>query len=362
MLFVSGNVMKILITAPSLEMSENVSGISSVVSQIIEHSRNEFYHFTAGRRDGEKIGFGWILRQIFIAPSIFWKINREKPEIVHINTALTTLSILRDAILTRTTKFANSKVLLHLHGGRFFTQDFSSGFLKRLCEKMLRRADAVLVLSESERNFIETNWKNLNVKILENAVSIENFEKKKNKTNEKTIIFLGRLHEDKGLREIIETCRVLKNEEFNFRFRCFGKGEAKDFFVAEMSKILGEKFYYGGVISGAEKRKELAESDVFLLPSRYEGLPVALLEAMAAGCVPIVSNVGSIGSVIEDNISGFLVEPQNIPQLAEKLKAILSDKINLGIIQENARKTVEERFNLKIYIEKLEQIYEEILK
>ena len=356
------NKINILITAPSLETSHNVSGISSVVAQIIERSRNEFYHFTAGRQDGAKIGFGWIFKQIFIAPRFFRQIRRENIEIVHINTALAPFSIVRDAILTRTAKFAKRPVLLHLHGGKFFTQDFSNFFLKRLTEKMLRGANVILVLSETERNFIEKHWQNLDVRVLENAVSIEDFEIAKCESDEKTIIFLGRLHEDKGLREIIETCRILKEENFNFRFKCFGTGDAKDFFVAEMREILGEKFFYGGVVSGAEKQKELAASDIFLLPSRYEGLPVAMLEAMANFCVPIVSNVGSIGAVIEDDVNGFLIEPQNIPQIVEKLRMVLSNKINLENLRKNARKTVEERFNLSDYIEKLDKIYAEILK
>ena len=354
------NKIKILITAPSLETSKNVSGISSVVAQIVEHSRNEFYHFTAGRRDGEKVGFGWILRQIAIVPHFFRQIRREKIEIVHINTALAPLSILRDSILTRTAKFADSKVLLQLHGGRFFTLGFTNTFLKRLTEKMLRRADAILVLSEIEKTFIEKHWQNLEVRVLENAVSVEKFEKPKSNSDEKTIIFLGRLHEDKGLCEIIESCRILKNEGFQFRFKCFGAGEAKDFFVAEMSEIFGEKFTFGGVISGAEKQKELAESDVFLLPSRYEGLPVAMLEAMSNYCVPVVSNVGSIGSVIENGVNGFLIEPQNVSQIVEKLRMILSHEIDLENLGKNARKTVEEKFNLKDYINKLEKIYREI--
>jgi len=256
--------MKILITAPSLETSQNVSGISSVVGQIIERGKSEFYHFAAGRRDGERIGISWFFRQISGFSRFRREIREKRIDVVHINTALAPLSIVRDAILAGS---ANRPVLLHLHGGRFFTQKFDNWFFEWLTGKMLRLAKTVVVLSETEKEFIEKRWQNLDVRVLENAVAINDTQTRKPETNEKTIIFLGRLHEDKGLREIIETCRVLKNENFQFNFKCFGAGDEKDFFVAEMTKILDEKFFYGGIVSGAEKWKVLSESDIFLLPS-----------------------------------------------------------------------------------------------
>ncbi len=115
-----------------------------------------------------------------------------------------------------------------------------------------------------------------------------------------------------------------------FRFNCFGAGDLKDYFVAEMTEILGDRFYYGGVISGAEKEKALEEADIFLLPSRYgEGLPMAMLEAMAAGCVVVASEMASIGAVIKDGENGFMIEPNNVSQLAEKLKFLLSGEEDL---------------------------------
>ena len=350
--------MKILITAPSLETNRNVSGISSVVGQILKHGDSEFYHFQAGRRDGEKIGIRWFFTQIFAAPRLRREILDKKINVVHINTALAPLSIVRDAALA---KAANRPVLLHLHGGRFFTQKFDRRFFQWLTGKMLRQAKTVLVLSEIEKKFIETRWQNLDVRVLENAVEIDEAPIVKQENIEKTIVFLGRLHEDKGLREITEACRVLKSENFQFQFRCYGAGAEKDFFVREMTEILGEKFFYGGVVSGAEKRRALAESDIFLLPSRYEGLPVALLEAMAAGCVPVVSRVGSVNSVVKDGFNGFLVEPQNAGQIVEKLKFLLSGKADWESLRRNARKIVEEKFDIKDYIKRLENIYAEII-
>ncbi|MGI8642185.1 MAG: glycosyltransferase family 4 protein [Pyrinomonadaceae bacterium] len=353
--------MKILITAPSLEICQNVSGISSVVRRIIQHSRFDFEHFQAGRKDGEKANISWIFKQILSVPRFYRKIISEKIDIVHINTALNPLSILRDAAFVKMACLAKRPILLHLHGGKFLAQEFENRFLVRIAEKMLKMASVVVVLSELEKEIIERRWQNLNVRVLENAVAPGKEVYGKRKTGEKTIIFLGRLHESKGLHEIVEVCRILKNENFKFRFNCFGAGDLKDYFVSEMTKILGEKFYYGGVVSGAEKEKALNEADIFLLPSRYgEGLPMAMLEAMAAKCVVVISEMASIGAVVKDGINGFTVEPQNVPQLVGKLKSLLANEKDWESLRKNARATIEKKFNLDDYIRKLENMYTEI--
>ena len=128
-----------------------------------------------------------------------------------------------------------------------------------------------------------------------------------------------------------------------------------------MTKILGDKFYYGGVVAGAEKWRQLAASGVFLLPSRYgEGLPMALLEAMAARCVVIAADVASIRAVIKDGENGLMVEPYNAAQVVEKLKFALSGKSELESLRRKARVTVETKFAISNYIENLDNIYAEI--
>jgi glycosyltransferase involved in cell wall biosynthesis len=354
------NQLNILITAPSLDESQNVSGISSVVRQIVERGSFDYKHFSAGKKDGERQNARWILKQTVLPFEFFRVIKREKIEVVHINTAFNPLSIMRDFALVKAAKFAKVPILLHIHGGKFLAQEFNQNRLKIITEKMLRAADKILVLSKLEKEIIETRCQNLRVEVLENAVAVEDFTETEKRKN--SIIFLGRLHESKGLNEIVETVRVLKSENFDFTFRAFGAGDLKIFFVAEMTKILGDNFYFGGVTSGKAKQSELTKSDIFILPSRYgEGLPMAMLEAMSASNIVIVSEMASIGAVIENNVNGFLVEPKNILQLTETLRNILLNKIDAENIRNNARKTVEEKYNLQNYIEKLETIYESLI-
>lgn len=355
--------MKVLITAPSLDENENVSGISTLVREIIAHGTSDFSHFIAGRKDSEKTGISWIFKQIILPVNFFRKLRREKPDVVHISTAFVPLSILRDAALTFAAKFAGIPVLLHPNGGRFLIEDFDNKFLEAIAAKMLKKADKVLILSDFEKENLTRRWKNLNIGILPNAISTDKIPQIKKNESEKTILFFGRIHESKGLHEIIEACAILKKENIKFNFRCFGTGQEKDFFIAEMTKVLGDKFYYGGVVSGNEKWRELATADIFLLPSRYgEGLPLAMLEAMAARCIPVVADVASVRAVIETGVNGYMVEPYNAKQTAEKLNFLLTEKADWKSLRENARKTVNEKFSIDDYIQKLENIYAEIAK
>ena len=348
--------LKILITAPSLDETRHVSGISTVVRQIVEHGNFSYRHFEAGRSGGERKSIFWIAKQFALPFRFFMTIKREKIDVAHINTAFNPLSILRDFALVKAAKFAGIPIVLHIHGGRFLAQEFESLRLKNIAGRMLRASDEIIVLSNLEKKIIERRWQNLTVKALENAVEI--LESESEEKQKKSMIFLGRLTESKGLYEIIEAVRALKNENFDFTFKAFGAGEMQDFFTAEMTKVLGDAFKFGGVIAGKAKIEELKKADIFLLPSRYgEGLPMALLEAMAAKCVCVASEMASIGAVVKDGENGFLVAPQDVSALIIKLRMILSANTNFETLRENARKTVAEKFNLRDYIERLEKIY-----
>ncbi len=353
--------MKILITAPSLDEQRNVSGISTVVRQIIEHSPNTFSHFQAGREDGERAGAAWLLRQATLPVRFLARVLAERPDIVHINTALTDLSIWRDSALMLGAKLAGRPVVLALHGGKYLLDEFESKSLERAAAGLLRRADTVVALSEIERRQIDRRWPGLNVQVLPNAVPVPQGRPSKPDNAVPAFIFLGRLHESKGLDEIAKACEALKHDGFDLRFNCFGDGPMKEGFVTRMNEILGGRFHYGGVIAGPDKSRELEKADIFLLPSLYgEGLPVAMLEAMAAGCVVVASEMASVSEVIEDGVNGYLIEPGNTAQLVGRLKALLDDRPNWKLVQNAASDTIRSRFSITEHTARLDKIYRSV--
>lgn len=355
--------MNIVITAPSLDEHKNVSGISTIVRQIITYSSHRFAHFQAGREDGEPANALWLLKQALLPFRFALCILREKADLVHINTALTDLSIWRDAALAKAARMTGRPIVLFVHGGKYLLNPIEDTRLAAATESMFRAAGIVVVYSDLEKREVARRWKNLDVRVLPNAVPLRDGPIAVRGNPEPVIIFFGRLHESKGLNEMVKAFARLKADGFDFHFNCFGDGPMKNEFIVRMTETLGKRFHYGGVLRSSQKFSELDTADIFLLPSIYgEGLPMAILEAMAAGCVVVASEMASVAAVIMDGDNGYLVEPGNVEQLVSRLKMILSSRPDWKPVQAAAVETVRTGFAIEGYIERLEAIYAEAVR
>jgi glycosyltransferase involved in cell wall biosynthesis len=112
-----------------------------------------------------------------------------------------------------------------------------------------------------------------------------------------------------------------------------------------------------GWLSTEAARAELARAELFALPSYAEGLPMALLEAMAAGKPVVVGSVGGIPSVVADDANGLLVNPGDPAGLVEALSHLLADAAARRRLGRAARQTIEEGYSLGNSIRRLAAIY-----
>ncbi len=101
--------------------------------------------------------------------------------------------------------------------------------------------------------------------------------------------------------------------------------------------------------------------DVFVLPSLKEGLPMALLEAMASKKPIIATHVGAVPKVIENNESGILIKPKDITGFKNALIDLLKNKDKAELLATNAYKTVASKFSSKIMAQKYINLYKEIV-
>jgi glycosyltransferase involved in cell wall biosynthesis len=356
--------MNILITAPSLNPQQNVSGISSVVMSIISHSKENYFHYLLGREDGEssriKTTYN-LLKQLVLFP-YFVLINRI--DIIHDNLPFNTKGILRESLIVFWSRLLCKPILVHVHGGEFLMEKCKSPIINFFINYIFRSAKIVVVLSDVEQIAIH-NLYGINATVLYNAVDTKYFCPIENKqwNTKKTLLFIGRLHESKGLEDLTEAFKILYTQT-SFRFILCGEGELKESLKKSLYSIMGSDFDFKGIVSGDLKKEVFQEADFFILPSRYgEGLPIALLEAMSSGLISIVTDDASMKYIIKDQINGVFVLKRNPLDISNKVQKLINSTQNeLLVLSKNARNTILETFDINIFSLNLEKLYKSIAK
>jgi glycosyltransferase involved in cell wall biosynthesis len=139
------------------------------------------------------------------------------------------------------------------------------------------------------------------------------------------LVFLGRIHKEKGVFDLIQAISILGDEGYTVDAVFIGEGndkaEAKRF--AQGLALADQVRFLGYVGSPQQVAELISAARLFVLPSYTEGLPRAMVESMWLGVPVLVTPVGGVKYVIRDGINGFLVEPRSPRRLADKIKEIL---------------------------------------
>lgn len=139
------------------------------------------------------------------------------------------------------------------------------------------------------------------------------------------LLFVGWVERKKGIFELLDACRQLRGTH-SFTLEIVGEGNASaaaKAYVAEHG--LEDRVRFRGWLLGKELEDVFANSDVLVLPSWAEGLPNAMIEAMAAKLAVVVSAVGNVPDVVTDGREALLVPPQDVPALTEALDRVIGD-------------------------------------
>lgn len=162
------------------------------------------------------------------------------------------------------------------------------------------------------------------------------------------IITVARVLPRKGQDMVIRALSVVKKEFPNIVYVIVGEGRFRKRFAefAEESGVGGSVIFTGG-ISHEEIVDYLDMSDVFIMPSRewdnkVEGLPNALLEASARARPVIAGKAGGSSEAVRDGVTGILVDPESVTEIAAAVVSLLKDPVKAGHMGENGRKMIEE--------------------
>jgi glycosyltransferase involved in cell wall biosynthesis len=177
------------------------------------------------------------------------------------------------------------------------------------------------------------------------------------------ILFLGRLEAAKGVFELLEAgARIVRETTGPSPLRLVFGGEGDTQGLRRRAAELGiaERIELPGWVGPAERDAELRKATVFCLPSHAEGLPMSMLEAMAARKAVVATAVGGIPETIVDGDNGLLAPPRDEEALARKLAQVLGDETLRARLARNARVTIEQHYSTEVVCGQLSALYREL--
>lgn len=140
------------------------------------------------------------------------------------------------------------------------------------------------------------------------------------------LLFVGRLAEVKGVSVLLEALAEVRKTHPEVHLTVIGDGPERPRFEALARQHgLEQAVTFAGYRSQAEVAAQLAATDVFVLPSYAEGVPVTLMEALAAAVPVVATQVGGVSELVDDGVNGFIVHPGDPAPLADRLIRLIGD-------------------------------------
>jgi glycosyltransferase involved in cell wall biosynthesis len=344
--------------------------VRDLLNSPVKDHFNLLFLRTAKRTSKKKPFLKKFAREIKDAFSLVRYLLKDKNiKIVHIHTS-SYLGFWRYSIHVLISKMFGKPVILHIHGAEFDKFYNMQNMIGKLYIRIVFNVvDKIIVLSSIWKNFYSHFVPQSKLRVVPNAIYVESFKIRQHasKDDEVKFLFLSNLERRKGVNEILQTADSIfstdeKTKKIHFSFVGRPMEEEVQAGLKNFIRKYPDKISWTKYVTNKEKIDILSNSDVFLLPSYAEGLPISILEAMAAGLSIISTPVGSISEVIKNGENGFLIPPGDADTLKEKILELASNKDLRKEIGERNSELVKEKYSWNKIAEKIMEVYDEVLK
>lgn len=351
---------RVLMSGP---MPPAIGGMASVIGALGESDLAHQTHlalFDTGKktREGRSLWEGMRTRWSLMRD---WKnqLRQHQADIAHIHTC-SGLTFFLDGLLLLLARQPGRRTFLHVHGARFdrFLDDLNPVLL-RLARFVARRADTVIALSDDWRQRLQTRLPGSHIQVLANGVPEPVGQSDRGHNTPPRFLFLGNLCKRKGVPVLLD---AMEQASVPWLVQLAGGDEDPGFTDWTRQEIerrnLHARAQLLGPVVGPAKDRLLLQADGFVLPSLAEGLPMSLLEAMAARLPVVVTTVGAMPEVIEHGRDGLLVPPDDAAALAaalDHLAQLPHDKT--AAMGQAAHDTYRARYSVDAMAHNLLQLY-----
>jgi glycosyltransferase involved in cell wall biosynthesis len=293
-----------------------------------------------------------------------------KPEICHIATA-TGLSFLKHSVCTAVARLFGSKVLLHPHCSFHFLYEQQGKAWQWFVRKVVGLCHGVVVLSNEWKGLQEA-VPNCQIYYLPNAINLldyvdigrERIETKEDKSC-LHVLYLGHLGKAKGSFDLICAAKTVLGQEHGVVFDLVGQeqviGDMKQLHTEVADSGLEQYIHIRPAVTGTEKIKLFRSADIFVYPSYHEGMPMAVLEAMACGLPIIATQIGGLPDLVCAGVNGLLVPAGQPGQLANAIHQLIVNPQFRSSMQKNSFRRAQENFDIEKLVFRLLEIYQALL-
>lgn len=360
---VNEKVPKVLMIGPSLDSHGGMSSFASAVLEEASKRDDILINYFATVIPGSKVK-----KLIYGLKSVLGFLRTvANYDVVHINYA-TGLSMGRKRLFELVARARRKKIVIHSHGSED-EHRLRKGDRHLVARHLsfVAHSDALIVISDHWKNlYISLGIPKQKISVLRNGVRLLSGEEPVAVERDSVrLLYLGRLEDEKGVMDLLEALRLMESRLPSIKYKLILAGTGLDSDLARYeseAKRLKCDVEFVGWVEGADKDGLTKGSDIFVLPSHSEVLPMSMLEAMGAGVACIASRVGAIPSVIDDEMNGLLVDAGNCDDLALAIEQLIVDGRKRRSLATAGWHTVKDGYSIGATVDDLRAIYLSILE
>lgn len=356
-----------------VQLPPPIHGANLVNKQIVDNKlfSNNYktlilpYNFNKKNTDLGSISWNKLFVFIRVLFSLIKTLILFKPDMVFLNFSFKNAALYRDLVIISILKIFRTKILFFLQGKGIKELSIENPYKKRMYKFAFNNSE-VICLSNLLTYDIEDVFNGIPY-VVNNGIEVENIDSiSVTKENEIiTLIYLSALSREKGLLILLDAVKLLQNKNIKFVLNIVGGDltlsvqEVQAYITGigldDYVRIIGPKY-------GNDKYNELLKSDIFIFPTLNEAFPLVILEAIQCA-LPVVSTCeGGIPDIIDDGITGFLVEKNNPIQLADKIEVLINNPDLRKQMGEAGRKKFLEKYTLEVFEQNMKNVFDDILK
>lgn len=280
-------------------------------------------------------------------------------DLVHAHVAMRG-SFWRKSLFALIARLFRVPVIGHVHGSEM--KAFIAGqsaFGRRVIRYQLEAFSCVVALSDSWANYFQRLAPAARVVVLPNYVRVPVFERCYSERRPLQVLFMGLIGDRKGVFDLLAAVAIVNSSSDVVRLIIGGNGELNRCQAEVVRLGLTEAVELRGWISGPSKEQLLRDSDIFVLPSYNEGLPVSVLEAMSWGLPVVSTHVGGIPDLVRDGVDGLLLQPGDVAGLAERIAALALSASRREQMGQSGRARVIQHFSDQAVLPMIDRLYRE---